>query len=149
MRKAIYREPRIGRGRIPPACITSAGVATSSNSLGPTTLFYAAHLKTLAKVADGDMLQPAPAQDDRGYPVCHQVQSLEVIRRLWRPALGCSRVISATTSATGTNTRGRWGPCFLACATLANTWRRSCIRGLWRLGMYFVMRLLLLALLLK
>jgi len=49
-------------------------------------------------------------RDDRGYPVCHRVQALDVVGRLWLPALGCrqtgSRVVSATASATGTNTRG-------------------------------------------
>jgi hypothetical protein len=90
------------------------------------------------------MLQLAHARgDDRGYPVCHRVQALEVMGKLWRPALGSrqtgSRVISATASATGANTKDRWGICNLACATLADTWCRTRIRGLWRLGVCYVM----------
>jgi hypothetical protein len=63
-------------------------------------------------------------RDDRSYPVYQRVQALDVVGRLWLPALvrrqTGSRVISATASATSTNTRGRWG-CHHAYATLADT----------------------------
>jgi hypothetical protein len=82
-----------------------------------------------AEVADGICCNwPVRAEMTGADPVCYRVGFL--------PSNRYYDVISATASATGTNARrrcGDCGPCHLACATLANTWRRTCIRGLWRL----------------